>query len=161
MMMISPALVGAYVPGLSLQQPRVQQQSIQMGVESMCLPARSLHSLRRGAGRKGASIEICAAPPTKSARPGWSQLAGACNQAAAADCQASTAATFHHVFPQSARDLPFRSHWRHAQAPLHRHVPAQPGCYPLHVVQVWRLRLLLAITAAAAATAPAAAGAAR
>merc|ERR1719271_610584 len=35
MMMISPALVGAYVPGLSLQQPRVQQQSIQMGVESM------------------------------------------------------------------------------------------------------------------------------
>ena len=49
MMMISPALVGAYVPGLSLQQPRVQQQSIQMGVESMCLPARSLHSLRRGA----------------------------------------------------------------------------------------------------------------
>merc|ERR1719446_275953 len=33
--MISPALVGAYVPGLSLQQPRVQQQSIQMGVESM------------------------------------------------------------------------------------------------------------------------------
>ena len=51
MMMISPALVGAYVPGLSLQQPRVQQQSIQMGVESMCLPARSLHSLRRGAQR--------------------------------------------------------------------------------------------------------------
>ena len=107
---------------------------------------------------------LCPAPPKRNHDRGLQhnhgERAGCACPAAAATCQASTAATFHHVFPQSARDLPFRSHWRHAQAPLHRHVPAQPGCYPLHVVQVWRLRLLLAITAAAAAAAPAAAGAA-
>ena len=72
------------MPGLSLQQPRVQQQSIQMGVESMCLPARSLHSLRRGAQlwaqRRLASLNCMRSPTDEITTAGWSSsaLAGAC-----------------------------------------------------------------------------------
>ena len=60
-----------------------------------------------------------------------------------------------------ARHLPLRPHGRHAQAPVHRHVPAQAGRGALHVVQVLLMRLLPACAAATTATAAAATRASR
>ena len=56
---------------------------------------------------------------------------------------------------QPARHLPLRPHGRHAQEPVHRHVPAQAGRGALHLVQVLLVCLLPACAAAAATAASA------